>query len=166
MGAYTIHSNIYLRSSKRNLWDFLSNPANLITLTPPRFDIKMRPESSDDFAEGSVYAFSLMPFKGFRTEWLSKITHIRDGERFVDEQLVGPYSFWYHIHSIRELGDQCTQVTDRVFYGLPFGLLGNSLHGSLVKPGLKETFAYRSQAFQELFGKCDGYEPELRFTKL
>lgn len=165
MSVFHIYSSIYLKTDQRTAWEFLSTPSNLLELTPPRFKMKVMAESDIDFRPGAIYGFSLEPFPGFRTGWLSEITHVEAPHRFTDIQWEGPYAFWHHTHGVRQVSKGCTQIFDRIFYKLPFGLLGASMHGIAVRPGLRETFAYRTKKMYERFGKCEGYESELFIGK-
>lgn len=164
--VYTLYSSLYINASRKEAWDFLSSPSNLLTLTPPRFGMRVMPESSEGFYEGAVYAYSLMPIPGFRRLWLSEISHIQAPYQFVDVQIHGPYAYWHHTHQVREWGEHCSQLVDKIVYKLPMGPLGDLLHQPLVKPGLKEAFAFRTQKLLELFGGCQGYEPEFRMSRL
>lgn len=166
MSVYTLYSSQYIPASRQEAWEFLSNPSNLLTLTPSRFDMRMLPESSEGFFQGAIYAYSLKPLAGIRSLWLSEITQIEPMRHFVDVQVHGPYAYWHHTHIVRELGEHCTQLVDRVMYTLPLGFLGDWMHAPLVKPGLKEAFAYRAHKIKELFGSCPGYEPEFRIARL
>ncbi|MFW6043870.1 MAG: hypothetical protein ACOCPW_05890 [Marinilabiliaceae bacterium] len=45
------------------------------------------------------YKVRVLPF--IATKWLTEITHIREGQFFVDEQRSGPYRLWHHEHHMR-----------------------------------------------------------------
>jgi len=76
---------------------------------------------------------------------------VRDGESFVDEQRIGPYSVWHHEHSFRDLGDGRVEMQDRITYALPFPPFGDLVQPWLVKPQLDRIFSFREKAVRELF---------------
>lgn len=166
MSVYTIYSSISLELSPKEAWDFLSNPANLIELTPPRFKMKSLKGSDREFFSGAMYGFSLQPFPGYRAKWLSEITHIENQKRFTDVQWEGPYAFWHHVHEVRATDEGGSELIDRVFYKMPLGILGSLLHGPLVRPGLKETFQYRHLKLSERFGQIEERPAQIVFKSL
>jgi len=79
-----------------------------------------------------------------RRRWVTEIKHIKAPYRFVDEQRLGPYRFWYHHHELRE-------VPRGVRYRLPFGPLGELVHALVIRRALERIFAHRHHRFTELF---------------
>jgi ligand-binding SRPBCC domain-containing protein len=67
--------------------------------------------------------------------------------RFVDEQVIGPYHIWRHLHSFEPDG-RATIARDWVEYAAPGGPLVRRL---LLAPDLARNFAYRSRALCEHF---------------
>ncbi len=54
----------------------------------------------------------------------SRITQYSRPERFVDEQIRGPFSAWVHEHRFEPAEADSTVMTDVVHYESPFGPLG------------------------------------------
>lgn len=100
---------------------------------------------------GMMIAYRVRPMLGIPMTWLTEITLVEEGVRFIDEQRVGPYAVWHHEHECHDLGDGRTEMIDRVTYVLPFGMLGDLVHPWLVKPQLERIFAFREKAVRELF---------------
>ena len=73
--------------------------------------------------------------------------YIREPFSFVDEQRVGPYKLWYHYHELFEVG-KGLRIIDRVFYEVPYGILGKLVHFFIIKKTLKRIFDYRAQKFE------------------
>ncbi|HMV30099.1 MAG TPA: SRPBCC family protein, partial [Anaerolineales bacterium] len=73
---------------------------------------------------GQMIEYRVEFIRGIRSLWLTEITHVREGEFFVDEQRIGPYRLWHHEH-IFESVNGGVKMTDRVTYMLPFELLGD-----------------------------------------
>jgi ligand-binding SRPBCC domain-containing protein len=83
--------------------------------------------------------------------WVSEITVYEPPYRFVDEQRIGPYQKWHHLHEFEEVPGG-TAIRDVVTYALPFGPLGSLAHALLVRRQLEGIFAYRSRVVEGLIG--------------
>jgi ligand-binding SRPBCC domain-containing protein len=94
--------------------------------------------------------YRVKPIAGVPLTWLTEITHVREGESFVDEQRVGPYAIWHHEHFFREIAGG-TEVEDRVTYALRLGWLGELAHPFIVRPQLERIFAFRAEAVRAYF---------------
>jgi ligand-binding SRPBCC domain-containing protein len=101
---------------------------------------------------GQVIHYTVSPFPGFTTKWVTEITHVENGKYFVDEQRFGPYALWHHKHFIKEI-EGGVEMEDIIDYKIPFGILGQMVHPIIVKPQLKKIFAHREIALKELFGQ-------------
>jgi ligand-binding SRPBCC domain-containing protein len=82
--------------------------------------------------------------------WLTEISEWAPPERFVDEQLRGPYRYWHHTHEFQEVSGG-TSMRDVVEYELPLGPLGRLAHAALVRRTLQRIFDYRRQAVDAAF---------------
>ena len=89
---------------------------------------------------------------GIPLNWVTEITHIDKPAYFVDEQRFGPYKFWHHSHRFSEVKGG-VEMTDSVYYGIPFGWLGQLVEPIIVKPKLKEIFDFRYKTLESFFGK-------------
>ncbi|MGN7993507.1 SRPBCC family protein [Chitinophaga sp. 22308] len=134
------------------VWDFFSNPNGLAQITPSniRFRVTSPPDERKVYP-GQVITYTISPLAGIPLEWMTEITHVREGDYFVDEQRVGPYKLWHHQHHFREVPGG-VEMTDTVHYRLPLGWLGRLAHTLFVRRQLEHIFAYRHRAVQELFG--------------
>lgn len=152
MPIHTLHTKQIIRASREEAWSFFSNPQNLSKITPPGmgFDI-VTPDLPGRIHAGLMIEYRVRPLLGIPMTWLTEITHVKDGEYFVDEQRVGPYSIWHHEHRFHDLGDGRLEMEDRVTYVLPFQPFGDIVHPFLVKPQLDRIFAFREKAVRELF---------------
>jgi ligand-binding SRPBCC domain-containing protein len=111
---------------------------------------------------GQIIHYKVSPFTGYSTKWVTEITHVREGDYFVDEQRFGPYSLWHHKHFIKPV-DGGIAMEDIVDYKLPFGTLGQLAHAILVKKQLLSIFSYREEKLRDLFGNIPGTTGELTF---
>lgn len=85
--------------------------------------------------------------------WVTEITHVREGEYFVDEQRVGPYSIWHHEHFFTAV-EGGVLMRDVVHYKVPLGILGQLVHPFIVRPKLEQIFSFRWEANERMFGKA------------
>lgn len=117
----------FIPKSGEQVWTFFATPANLNAMTPPDLDFEIVSGGEPPMYAGQLieYRVRFLPF--VRSRWLTEIAHVVDGRYFVDEQRIGPYRFWYHEH-IFEPAEDGVQMTDRVTYALPFGILGDLVH--------------------------------------
>ena len=151
MKIYTLHKNQKLPISLDEAWAFLCNPANLSKLTPQEMNMKIISGAHRPMYAGQVIQYSVTPFPGFKTKWVSEITQYKDKTYFVDLQLYGPYAFWHHKHFVHEI-EGGVEMEDIIDYRVPFGILGRLLHPVLVKPKLEGIFNYRKKQLKQLFG--------------
>ena len=151
MKIYRLHQKQNLPITKKEAWDFLSDPKNLKVITPDYMGFHILSGADRPMFAGQIIQYIVTPVLGIKTKWVTEITHVIDGEYFVDEQRFGPYSLWHHKHFIKEI-DGGVEMEDIIDYKIPMGILGQLVHPILVKPKLKEIFEYRTKKLEELFG--------------
>jgi ligand-binding SRPBCC domain-containing protein len=132
-------------------WAFFSSPKNLKEITPDYLGFEILSDLPEHMYEGLFIRYTVRPLLGLPLEWVTEITHIKEGEFFVDEQRKGPYRIWHHEHHF-EAYNGGVRMFDRVSYELPLGALGKLAHPLLVKGKLNEIFQYRFDKVDELFG--------------
>ena len=152
MKIYTLHKKQNLPISKEKAWEFLSNPRNLKTITPEYMSFDIISGADKPMFPGQIIQYIVTPIAGIKTKWVTEITHVKEGEYFVDEQRFGPYALWHHKHFINEI-DGGVEMEDIIDYKVPMGILGQFVHPFLVKPKLEEIFEYRQKKLIELFGE-------------
>jgi hypothetical protein len=130
---------------------FFDRPENLSELTPAGMKFQRLTPSPIAMKEGAVIDF-VVRVHGLAMRWRSLITAYEPPHRFVDEQLLGPYSFWHHTHGFRALPEGGTELTDTVRYALPFGPLGRLAHTLAVRRQLEQIFRHREQVVAARFG--------------
>lgn len=137
-------------------WEFFATPKNLERLTPSSVSFKITHLSAEEMYEGQMIGYKIKIAPMVTTTWLTEITKVddaRENERlFIDEQRVGPYKVWHHIHHFKDNGDSVTMV-DEVTYVLPFGVMGKLAHTLFVKSKLNYIFDQRRKLTEEIFGK-------------
>ena len=151
MKVYRLETIQNLPISKSHAWDFLSNPKNLKRITPDYMGFKIINGTADKMYAGQIIQYMVTPVMGIPTKWVTEITHVDDGNYFVDEQRFGPYSLWHHKHFIKAIKNG-VEMKDIIDYKIPLGIIGRIAQPILVAPKLKEIFEYRKNALIELFG--------------
>jgi len=152
MKVYRLHKKQNLPITVEQAWEFLSNPANLKTITPDYMSFDILSGADRAMFPGQIIQYIVTPVLGIKTKWVTEITHVMDRKYFVDEQRFGPYSLWHHKHFIKEIKGG-VEMEDIIDYKIPMGWLGQLVHPFLVKPKLEEIFNYRTLKLEELFGK-------------
>lgn len=155
MKLYQLHSRQTLPITQDEAWNFLSNPANLKVITPEHMGFHILNGADRAMFAGQIIQYSVAPFAGLKTKWVSEITHVKEGEYFVDEQRFGPYALWHHKHFIKPVSGG-VEMEDIIDYKLPLGILGQLAHPILVKKQLQKIFAYRETKLEEIFGHMEG----------
>jgi len=152
MKIYRLREVQKLPISMKEAWLFLSDPKNLKVITPDYMGFEILGGDEKMMYPGQIIKYIVTPLLGIPTQWVTEITHVKEGEYFVDEQRFGPYALWHHKHFIRPLKNG-VEMEDIVDYKIPFGILGRMVHPILVKPKLKEIFDYRREKLNALFGE-------------
>ncbi len=154
MQLYQLHAKQYVKTDIESAWSFLSSPKNLQKITPKEMGFQILAGADKDMFPGQIIHYTVSPFPGFTTKWVTEITHVEKGVYFVDEQRYGPYAMWHHKHFIKEVPGGVV-MEDIIDYKIPLGILGQIAHPIVVKPQLKKIFAHREKALSELFGNLD-----------
>jgi len=128
---------------------FFADAANLEAITPSflRFRILTRPPIEMRVGALIDYEISLL---GVPMKWHTRIAEWEPNARFVDEQLSGPYAYWYHTHAFEAQGN-ATLMRDTVDYREPFGPLGAIAHSLFVARTLERIFDHRHTAIEREF---------------
>jgi len=155
MKLYTLHKKQNLPISVDEAWAFLSDPANLKTITPDYMSFNILSGADRPMFPGQIIQYIVTPVLGIKTKWVTEITHVQDKVYFVDEQRFGPYALWHHTHFINPIKGG-VEMEDIIDYKVPMGWLGQLVHPFLVKPKLEEIFNYRKDKLEDLFGVYNG----------
>lgn len=160
---HTIKAVQKIPATLEKTWDLFSNPANLQKITPESMKFKVLTELPDKIFSGQIIDYKVSPLFGIPLSWRTEITDVKHGEFFVDEQRIGPYARWHHEHHFKAI-EGGVEMTDIVEYKNPLGYLGKLANGILVKRKLRKIFEYRFRKVEEMFGKWEGQEPEIKIS--
>jgi ligand-binding SRPBCC domain-containing protein len=140
--------------AREQAWTFFSDPRNLAEITPKDMGFRVLSDPPARIHAGLILAYSVKPFPGFSTAWVSEITHVAAPEYFVDEQRMGPYRMWHHEHWFRQAPGGGTVMEDVVHYALPWGWVGHAVAGAFVRRRLEAIFRFREEALTRRFGRA------------
>ncbi|MBN1820986.1 MAG: SRPBCC family protein [Prolixibacteraceae bacterium] len=132
-------------------WAFFSSPQNLNNITPDDLHFEITSNLPEKIYEGLIITYKITPFPLIKFECITEISTVINLEYFIDTQIKGPYRIWHHQHHFKKVTEG-TEMTDIVYYALPFGLLGEIVHSIKIKKQLLQIFAYRKSKLEELFG--------------
>jgi ligand-binding SRPBCC domain-containing protein len=134
-------------------WDFFSSPLNLARITPPDMSFVVTSDQNPDtkIYAGMIITYKISPLLGIKMDWMTEITHIKEGEYFVDEQRFGPYALWHHQHHFKAI-DGGVLMNDILHYAIPYGVIGRITNKVFVGSEVKKIFTYRENAIEKLFG--------------
>lgn len=103
MKIYQLHKKQNLPITMDKAWELLSNPKNLQLITPKYMGFKILSGADRSMYPGQIIQYIVTPVLRIPTKWVTEITHVVDGQYFVDEQRFGPYAMWHHKHFIKEI---------------------------------------------------------------
>jgi ligand-binding SRPBCC domain-containing protein len=131
------------------VFGFFKAPRNLEAITPPWLAFRVLHTTDDEVQEGTRIRYGLR-MHGIPFRWESRISEYRENEMFADEQLTGPYRYWYHRHLFVPVPGGVA-IEDVVEYQLPLGPLGRVAHTAFVRGQLARIFDHRAQVIGQRF---------------
>ncbi|PST82025.1 hypothetical protein C7T94_17385 [Pedobacter yulinensis] len=136
------------------VWNFFSSPVNLAKITPAEMQFII----TSDFNEhtkmfpGMLITYKVAPVLNIKMNWVTEITHMQEKSYFIDEQRIGPFAFWHHLHQFEENKDGVL-MKDTLYYDVGMSIAGAFADAVMVNRRVKNIFAYRSRKISELFIK-------------
>lgn len=150
MKIYTLSNSQKLPITIEEAWDFLSDPTQLETITSSDMEFKTVTPLPEKMYEGMLMHYQIAPLAGIRLNWVTQITHIEKGVRFIDEQRLGPFRFWHHEHRLIEMDDGIV-MQDIVHYVMPFSFIGRIAHWTSIRKLLESLFKFRTEQIETYF---------------
>lgn len=147
-GSELLTREIWVPQPLSEVFPFFAEAQNLEKLTPSWLKFSILSPLPVEMKVGALIDYRIKLY-GVPMRWRTLISAWEPPFRFVDEQLRGPYSVWWHEHTFVER-DGGTVVSDRVRYRAPFGLLAHPL---MVRRQLQRIFDFRTEAIRARFAR-------------
>lgn len=141
----------WIDKPQNEVFAFFSEAKNLETITPPWLHFQVLQQSTPDIKAGTLIDYKLK-IRGFPMNWKTLIENWNPPKEFSDSQIKGPYTIWHHTHDFKPYQNG-TLMTDRVFYKIPLGFLGEIFALWFVKKDIRKIFRYRKKIIGDLFVK-------------
>lgn len=142
MKTYTLRRSQFIPISPDEAWPFFSTPRNLEAITPAFLNFRITSEVPEDIYSGLIITYRIAAVAGVPMTWVTEIKHVEPLSRFVDEQRVGPFRFWFHEHRFQPV-EGGIQMDDTVHYVMPWGWLGELVHSVFIRQRLEAIFNFR-----------------------
>jgi len=130
------------------VFSFFTYAGNLEKITPPELNFVIATKQPFEIKKETLIEYRLKLF-GLKFSWKTIISEWDPPNRFVDEQLKGPYRYWQHIHNFYEVNGG-TIIEDEVNYKLPFFPFGEIAY-PFVRLQIKRIFNYRETVIRQTF---------------
>ena len=148
---YRLTLTQFLPVNKLEAWEFFSSPKNLALITPKRLNFRILSISgSEKMHQGQIIKYKITVLPHVRLYWETEITEVVEHLSFTDVQRKGPYAYWAHKHSFKEV-DGGVEMADELEYSLPLGLLGRLANYLFVAREVRSIFEYRFSVLKNLF---------------
>jgi ligand-binding SRPBCC domain-containing protein len=148
--GFVLTAEQLLPRPREEVFAFFADAANLEVLTPPWVGFTILTPLPITMARGTRIEYRIR-IHGIGLRWETLIPIWEPPDRFVDEQVRGPYRRWVHEHTFESQGT-ATLCRDRVQYELRGGrLLAGLAHRWFVRPDLERIFGYRAEQLAARF---------------
>ena len=151
MRVFKLQYSQTVNASLDEVFVFFSNPENLSVLTPEKLNFTILTPTPIVMKEGQIIDYTIK-LLGFNGRWRTIISEYNGKNKFVDQQLKGPYSMWHHTHEFKELNGSINMI-DTISYVMTFGILGQIVNKFWVKRDLDNIFKYRQKAIMKYFNE-------------
>jgi uncharacterized protein (TIGR01777 family) len=142
-------AELWLSYPRSQVFQFFCDEKNLEKITPDFLNFEVTGKSTPTLGNGTEISYRLK-IHGVPAKWVSRLSGWIDNEKFVDEQMHGPYGKWHHTHLFEDL-QTGTLMTDRVIYRMPMTALGGNIASPWVKSDILKIFNYRTKIIGEVF---------------
>ena len=148
MKTFQLIKTQVINSPMDDVFDFFSKPENLKTITPAKLSFNILTPTPIVMEKGTVIDYTISLFL-IPIHWRTLITKYNPPYEFVDEQIKGPYNFWHHTHKFKKV-DGGVEISDRVIYSIPMGIIGSVLHFIWIKRDLEKIFLHRKEVIENI----------------
>jgi len=147
MAVFETH--VTLNTTPEALFDFLARPDHAIDLAPPGTSVKLI-NAPDVLQPGSRIEFDIHGF-GPPHRIIHEITTLDRPHKISAKQVKGPFETFVHDALMASDGNGSVELTDRIEFEPPSGLLGFLLTESRIRQMLQEGYDHRHEELREMF---------------
>jgi len=151
MKIYTFKRRQFLPITLETAWPFFSTPRNLEQITPAFLRFHITSEVPNEIYDGLIITYQIAAVAGIPMTWVTEIKHVETHRQFVDEQRIGPYRFWHHLHRFSAV-EGGIEMEDIVHYAMPWGWFGQLANTVFVDQRLCAIFDFRRDYLTQYFG--------------
>ena len=148
MKTFQLIKTQVINSPMDDVFDFFSKPENLKTITPAKLSFNILTPTPIVMEKGTVIDYTIRLFL-IPIHWRTLITKYNPPYEFVDEQIKGPYNFWHHTHKFKKV-DGGVEISDKVIYSIPMGIIGSVLYFIWIKRDLEKIFLHRKEVIENI----------------
>ena len=151
MSFTQIHREQLVKTDINTLWEFMSSPKNLETITPESMMFKITSKNKNEkMYPGMIITYIVSPLLKIKLTWMTEITQVKEKSFFIDEQRLGPYTMWHHQHIFKQT-EEGILMKDIITYIPPFGIIGKIANFLFIKNKVNQIFNYRNKKIDSLF---------------
>ncbi len=136
--------------SLEEAWPFFSTPRNLEAITPGFLNFRITSAVPEEIYSGLIITYQIAAVASVPMTWVTEIKHVVPLHRFVDEQRIGPFRFWFHEHRFDAVPGGI-EMTDIVHYLMPWSWLGELVHAVFIRRRLNAIFDFRRAYIENLW---------------
>jgi ligand-binding SRPBCC domain-containing protein len=140
----------FIPISLEEAWPFFSTPRNLEAITPGFLNFRITSAVPEEIHSGLIITYQIAAVAGVPMTWVTEIKHVVPLHRFVDEQRIGPFRFWFHEHRFDAVPGGI-EMTDIVHYVMPWIWLGELVHAVFIRRRLNAIFDFRHDYIANLW---------------
>jgi ligand-binding SRPBCC domain-containing protein len=109
--------------------------------------------------KGAEYEFRLKRF-GISSVWSTRIEEFKEGEEFVEKQVLGYFSSWLNTYRCEPHGESSTLLTNIVEFRMRFGILGRLADDLIVRRDLSRIVTEGHEKLKNLLEQNEPAEDE------
>jgi ligand-binding SRPBCC domain-containing protein len=143
-----VEASVSIRCPVERAFDFLTLSENFAKIVPPDLQLRVV-QSPGRLALGSRFEVQIMGF-GMPQNVIYEITEFVHPHRFEETQVKGPLGRYVHAHAFATQEDGTIQVSDRIDFEPPGGMLGFLLTADRLKSSLEQGLTHRHRELKRL----------------
>lgn len=141
----TIVKKTLIACDIEKLFDFHTDSANILKITPPNISVKVLNDDTSTY-EGKIV--KIKTIKNFiPIKWEVKIEKLEYPNILVDLAIKSPFKYWKHQHIFTKHADKC-ELKDIIEYELPYKPFSN-IFDKFIEKDILDMFEYRHKKTKE-----------------